>query len=456
MTEKNKEQVNNGLASAMGLTELPAEQMTQNIILSNATNNLLSLNFIPLANTYKSNGFAKLAVDLPVSDCFRDGGYELDSSTLNSEELKELQEYMEEHDAEIIKQCMRWGRLYGGGVILCNTNQKPNTPLNPETLYDKPVEFLACDRWQCYPLATSLYLAEEFLLQDNMMGEKGNNVIFDASRVKTFIGEVQPYYIRNQLQGWGASIFESIIPQLNQYIKANSVILELLDEAKIDILKIFDLASLLTSAEGERAVKRRAEIFAQQKSYKNMGVMDTQDDYQQKTMTFAGLNEMLEKIFLLICSSLRIPYSKVFGRGASGFSSGEDDLENYNAMIMSELRVPAQPIIKWVANIRCCQLFGRKVDDLTITWKPLRVMTEKEKQEIDNGKVSTYIQLLQARVLTPKQLAEKLNQEEIVAFSEEEINQLDDSFDDIDLDSIKEENVNVNNSLWQRIKNQWS
>ena len=456
MTERNKEQVNNGLASAMGLNELPAEQMTQNIILSNATNNLLSLNFIPLANTYKSNGFAKLAVDLPVSDCFRDGGYELDSSTLSSEELKELQEYMEEHDTEIVKQCMRWGRLYGGGVILCNTNQKPDTPLNPETLYNKPVEFLACDRWQCYPLATSLYLAEEFLLQDNMMGEKGNNVIFDASRVKTFIGEVQPYYIRNQLQGWGASIFESIIPQLNQYIKANSVILELLDEAKIDILKIFDLASLLTSAEGERAVRRRAEIFAQQKSYKNMGVMDTQDDYQQKVMSFAGLNEMLEKIFLLICSSLRMPYSKVFGRGASGFSSGEDDLENYNAMIMSELRVPAQPIVKWIAQIRCCQLFGRKVDDLTITWKPLRVMTEKEKQEIDNGKVNTYIQLMQARVLTPKQLAEKLNQEEIVAFSEEEINQLDDSFDDIDLDSIKEENVNVNNSLWQRIKNQWS
>lgn len=453
MAEDNKQQtVNNGLAQAMGLNEV-SEQMSQNVILSNATNNLLSLNFIPLANTYKSNGFAKIAVDLPVSDCFRDGGFELDSATLNSDELKELQETIEEKDVEIIKQCMRWGRLYGGGVIICNTNQKADTPFNPETIYKKPVEFLACDRWQCYPLASSLYLAEEFLLQDNMMGEKGNNVIFDASRVKTFIGEVQPYYIRNQLQGWGASIFESIIPQLTQYIKANSVILELLDEAKIDILKIFDLASLLTSAEGERAVRRRAEIFAQQKSYKNMGVMDSQDDYQQKTMTFAGLNEMLEKIFLLICSSLRIPYSKVFGRGASGFSSGEDDLENYNAMIMSELRVPAQPLIKWIAEIRCYQLFGRKVDDLTINWKPLRVMTEKEKQEIENGKISSYIQLLQARVLTPKQVAEKLNQDEIIAFSEEEINQLDDTFDSIDEQMIQEESITANNSLWQKVKN---
>lgn len=425
---EDKQQVNNGLASALGLNN-PAEQMTRDIIYSNAVNNLLSLNFVPLTNTYKSNAFAKIAVDLPVADCFRDGGFKLDSATLNSEELKKLQEIIEEQDIEIIKQCMRWGRLYGGGVIICNTNQKSDTPFNPETIYNKPIEFLAADRWQCYPLATSLYLAEEFMLQDNMMGEKGDNVIIDKSRLMTFTGEVQPYYIRNQLQGWGASIFEAIVPQLNQYLKANSVILELLDEAKIDILKIFNLASLLTSADGEKAVRRRAEIFAQQKSYKNMGVMDTNDDYVQKTMSFAGLNELLEKIFLLICSSLRIPYSKVFGRGANGFSSGEDDLENYNAMIMSELRVPSQQIIKWIAQIRCCQLFGRKVDDLTINWKPLRVLSDREKQEIETSKINSYIQLIEVGVMNKKQVAEKLNQEGIIAFSQKELSAIDDEFD---------------------------
>lgn len=427
-TNDTKQIVNNGLESAMGLNEVN-EQMSPIQIWYNATNYLLSLNYIPLANTYKSNGFAKTAVDLPVSDCFRDGGFELDSATLDAEELKKLQEYIEEHDVDIIKQCLRWGRLYGGGVIICSTEQKPDTPFNPETIHNKPVEFWACDRWQCLPLAQSLYLADQFMLQDNMLGAKGNNIILDKSRVMTFTGEVQPYYIRNQLQGWGASIFESIIPQLSQYIKANSVILELLDEAKIDILKIFDLSNLLQSPDGERLVKKRAEIFAKQKSYKNMGVMDSQDDYIQKTMTFSGLNEMLEKIFLLICSSLRIPYSKIFGKGANGFSSGEDDLENYNAMIMSELRVPAQPIIKWIANIRSCQLFGKKIDDLTIKWKPLRVMTEKEKQEIETSKINAYMQLLQNGIITPKQVAEKLHKEEIVMFTDEEINALKDDFD---------------------------
>ena len=50
MTEENKQQVENGLATAMGLNDLEG-QMTQDIIINNATNNLLSLNFVPLANT---------------------------------------------------------------------------------------------------------------------------------------------------------------------------------------------------------------------------------------------------------------------------------------------------------------------------------------------------------------------------------------------------------------------
>ena len=417
--------VNNGLESALGLSE----QMIPSELIANTSAQMLTLLYIPLANFYKSNGFAKVAVDLPVSDCFRNGGFTLNSSTLSAEELQELQDYVEEHDTEVIKQCMRWGRLYGGGLIICNTEQKPDTPFNPKTIYKKKVEFYACDRWQCVPNSENVNTADSFILQDNFIENNGDVFAFDASRVKTFVGEVQPYYLRNLLQGWGASIFESIIPQLNQYIKANSVILELLDEAKIDILKIFELSNVLATEGGEAVIKKRAEIFAQQKNYKNMGVMDSQDDYVQKTMSFSGLNEILEKIFLLICSSIRIPYSKVFGRGASGFSSGEDDLENYNAMIMSELRVPAQPLIKWIANIRCCQLFGRVIDDLTITWKPLRVLSEKEQQELNSSKINAYNTLLMSGVLTRSQVAKKLVQDEIIALTDEEINAIDDEAD---------------------------
>ena len=180
--------------------------------------------------------------------------------------------------------------------------------------------------------------------------------------------------------------------------------------------------------------------------------MDANDDYDQKQLSFGSIDQMLEKIFLLICSCLRIPYSKIFGRGASGFSSGEDDLENYNAMIDSEIRVPATKILKQMIDIRCYQLFGRKIPDLMVTWKPLRVMSEKDQQEIETGKINAYIQLLQAGILTPKQVAEKLAVEKIFALSDEEIEALSDEVQPDEME-YKDENINVNNSLWSKVQN---
>ena len=450
---KTKNTVNNGLATALGVSEAlnSPEAMNPSLIYSYTSNYILSLHYIPLANTYRQNGFAATVVDLPVSDAFRDGGFEIDSDTLSADEIEELEEKMsDENDVETLKDCLRWGRLYGGGCILISTEQNNETPFNAETVKGKEVKFYAVDRWQCIPLASSLQLAEQFMLQDNLYNE-GKEIIFDKSRVLTFTGKTQPYYIRNLLQGWGASVFEDVIPQLDQYLKANSVILELLDEAKIDILKISGLSDLLMSAEGESVVRRRVDIAAANKNYKSMLTMDANDDYDQKQLSFGSIDQMLEKIFLLICSCLRIPYSKIFGRGASGFSSGEDDLENYNAMINSDIRVPATKILKQMIDIRCFQLFGRKIPDLTITWKPLRVMSEKDQQEIETQKINGYIQLLNSGILSPKQVAEKLAVEKIIALSDEEINALSDEIHEDEMEYT--ENVNVNNSLWSKVQN---
>jgi len=98
-------------------------------------------------------------------------------------------------------------------------------------------------------------------------------------------------------------------------------------------------------------------------------------------------------------------------------------------MIDSEIRVPATKILKQMIDIRCMQLFGKKDESLTIKWKPLRVLSEKEQQEMQTQKINSYIQLLQAGVLTPKQVAEHLTNDEILILSDKEINKLKDDFE---------------------------
>ena len=144
----------------------------------------------------------------------------------------------------------------------------------------------------------------------------------------------------------------------------------------------------------------------------------------------------------MICATLRIPYSKIFGKGANGLGTGADlDIENYNAMISSDIRVPATKILKQMIDIRCFQLFGRKIPDLTVKWKPLRVLSELDQQTIETQKINGLIQLLRNGILTPKQVAEKLAVENIVALSDEEINALSDELQTEDFEEIETANI---------------
>lgn len=425
--------VNNGLASAL---DLPCGNgYIQNPLTNPATlyyNSspvLLTLNWVPLSYSYKSNGFIQTAINQIVDDAFRNEGMIIDSETLDSDELEQLRQAVYDYDIEEIKDTIRWGELYGGGVLIANTDQNFGLPLDEKQLKNKRLKFMASDRWQCIANGISPYLAKTFTLTDNMREDTQSGITIDASRIGIFTGVRAPYLLRSMLQGWGLSIFEAIIPPLTQYLKAMGVTLELLDEAKIDVIKIFDLANTLLSPNGEAQIRKRLQVAVDNKNYKSSIAMDAQDDYQQKQINFSGLPEMIVQIQYLVCAALKRPYSKIFGKGSSGFSSGEDDLENYNTIVDSEIRTPATPLIKWAVGLRCLQLFGRIPPDLKINWKPLRVMTEKDEAEIKSKKLADYLQLVDRQIMTKRQCAEKLTEDGIVEFSEAEIAAISNEFE---------------------------
>ena len=247
------------------------------------------------------------------------------------------------------------------------------------------------------------------------------------------------YLTKNILQGWNASIFEGILEPIQNLLGGFNVTLELLSEAKIDVFKIADLASTLLSPDGERQVRKRLAIATANKNYKASLAMDANDDYQQKQITFGGIPQLLEQLMYIFCGYLRYPVSKLFGKGSSGFSSGDDDLENYNGTVDSEVRIPARKLITWVVNLRCLQLFGRELPDFRPKWRPLRVMSEKDQAEINSRRLADYIMLLEHQVMTPKQVAQKLTEDTYILFSDEEINKVSDEFEPDMEQSIRED-----------------
>lgn len=447
MVKQNR--VTNSLGGALGLTQSANGAIYDNSILWKVFNSriggLITNHWVSLTNAYNKNSFLQTAVNQKVEDAFQNDGLVIDSKTLSTDELEKLRTTMEEEgDFEAIIDCIRWGRLYGGGVIVANTEQDPSEPLDKESLKGKKLKFLATNRWQCTSQAVNPYVAEKFIFTDNMqegelLASDSTSQEIDASRVGIFTGNNAPYLTRTILNGWNASIFEGILEPIENLLGGFNVTLELLSEAKIDIFKISELATVLSSPNGEALIRKRLEIATANKNYKGSLAMDKEDDYQQKQISFGGIPQLLEQLMYIFCGYLRYPVAKLFGKGSSGFSSGEDDLENYNSTVNSEIRVPAKRIIHWVVNLRCLQLFGRELPDFKPQWRPLKAMSEKEQAEINSRRLDDYLKLKQANVMTAKQVGQKLTEDGYILFSDEEINKMSDEYEPDMETSVRED-----------------
>ncbi len=429
--------VNNGLTEALGLECDHFGNIKDSTVLSKLFNSnvqmLLTYDWVALTNAYNKNSFLQTAVRQKVEDAFRNDGLLIDTKTLDTKEIEQLRNALDENgDIQAIIDVACWGRLYGGACLIANTEQDPKLPLNKSALKDKPLTFIATSRWQC-TCEKSPYLANKFIYTGNIdklnvKGDYDGVIELDKSRVGIYTGVPVPPFTRAILQGWGASIFEGILDPIEHLLGAFGVTLELLSEAKIDIFKISELASTLLSPNGEAQIRKRLAIATANKNYKGSLAMDVNDDYLQKQISFSGIPQLIEQLMYIFCGYLRYPVSKLFGIGSSGFSSGEDDLENYNGSVEAEIRVPLRQIIRWVVNLRCLQLFGRELPDFRPRWKPLRVLSEKEQAEINSRKLADYLQLADRQIVTKSMVLQKLTEDGYILFSDEEINKVKDEF----------------------------
>lgn len=375
---------------------------------------LLTLNRVVLTYLYTSSGIFQTAIDLPVQDALS-GGIEIDSDQMDSTEIDELLDYMEETKQwEALRNAWTWSRLYGGAGLVLNSNQEAEKPLNYKRLNKTPIEFYDADRWQfdnAHPYAGDY---EEYFYYGD---KKGLYYLYGQpiheSRVLRMRGKRAPYYVRRQLRGWGMSEGERMIKDLNLYLKTQNVLYEILDESKIDVFKIKGFAQKLINANGTNNMTRRIQLANEMKNYVNALVMDVQDEYEQKSLTFTGLAEVGRENRIGICSALRMPQTKLFGLSASGFNTGESDLENYNLMIESDVRTPMKPIIRKMIEINMFHLWGRKAP-FRIKWPSLRVLSAEQEENVKNSQLNRALALYDRGLIDSKEVGQILSKDRVI------------------------------------------
>lgn len=344
-----------------------------------------------LSQIYVEHGIVQTLVDQPVEDAFRNG-VKIKSGELDAENLEQLEIYIEQNNViKSLVQAIKWARLYGGGAVMVVANQDSASEFEIDKITDKTkIAFKAVDMWELY--TTTYNATEGYFIDDSQEYYMYYGRKVHRSRVYRIDGKEAPSFLRPQLRGWGMSVIERLVRSLNQYLKNQDVIFELLDEAKVDVYKIKGFNTSLMS-QGSAGVARRIQNSNLIKNYNNAIVMDTGDEYEQKSVTFTGLAEMLIQIRQGIAADLRMPVTKLFGISSAGFNSGEDDIENYNAMVESEIRSKSKGVLIDLMKIACQKEFGFVPDDLQVEFESLRVMSSKEEQEV---KTSSFNRIMSA------------------------------------------------------------
>ncbi len=427
----------NGLAGAVGFPENQGSPYTKQIskpttIFNNMRWYLVSNFRQMLSEAYVELGLIQTIVDVPVDDALR-GGIDIKSKQLDPEEIEELQIAVDRDNIlTIAGQAAKWNRLFGGAGILILTDQDPIEPFDIESVdEDSPLEFRAVDMWELFwdVQNTEGYdptIQSETFEFYNYYGEKVHK-----SRVMRLTGIQAPSFIRPRLRGWGLSICETLVRSINQYLKATDLGFEVLDEFKLDVYKIKNLVNTLLSPNGDQKVRERLAVANYQKNYQNAIVMDAEDDYDHKQLSFAGLAEAMAGIRMQVASDMRMPLTKLFGISASGFNSGEDDIENYNSMVESQVRNKIKYDILRILEIKCQQLFGYVPDDLMVAFKPLRVMSSEQEETV---KTQKFARLQQARTLgeiSSEEFRDSCNQDNLFAIKLESVDLLNPDAGDI-------------------------
>lgn len=402
----------------------------------------------PLNEAYAELGLIQNICNVPVEDAIR-GGVEIKTKQLEVTQINELNGFMEEHEDMIVAgNVMIWNRLFGGAGLVILTDQDPAKPFDISTIKEgSDVEFRDADMWELYWNAANsdphFHTSSNKKLNLNEQEFNYYGETINASRIVTVKGIRAPSYLRPRLRGWGLSVVETLIRSINQYLKSTDLAFEVLDEFKLDVYKMKNLVNTLMMDGGTEKILKRIQLANMQKNYQHALVLDSEDEYDHKQLSFAGWSDVMAAIRMQVASDMRMPMTKLFGVSSAGFNSGEDDIEVYNGMVEGSIRPKLKRIVIQMIKVRCQQLYGFVPDDLEIDFKPLRIMSSEQEENVKTQKFNRILAAKSQGEITPEEFRDACNKDNLLGIHLEEsvIPTLDTDDTDVEAEDDSEDKV---------------
>lgn len=326
-------------------------------------------------------------------------------------------------------EALLWSRLYGGSVVLMaiRGDRDWSKPLIPENVRKGSLESLiVLDRWWCSPTgeidrdtSSKNYGMPLFYMVGDPGGQQARA---HWTRIVRFDGLRLPKMLWLQNGYWHASELVPVLDTVKNYDTATNGIASLIWEANVDIFKSAGLAEMLSSNNGTATVQARYAAMAAMKSINRSVLLDKEtEEYQQKTTSFSGLNNVLVNFMVDVCGAADIPMTRLFGQSAPGLNAtGDADIRNYYDHVAAKQRTHLRKPLARLYDVLVRSALGRMPKKFAFKFKPLWQVSDVDRAKIELTRAQRDQIYLQTAVLTEGGVARELKDSGTYRTMEEE------------------------------------
>ncbi|MEA3330620.1 MAG: DUF1073 domain-containing protein [Campylobacterota bacterium] len=331
-------------------------------------------------NLYSTNWLASNIVDIPADETIKKW------RELNIEDESKLTAFENEEKRLNVKgnfaQALKWADVFGGAVIIMIIEgQDLKDPLLniPKGSLKR---LITLDRWEitANPLTANILDDNFGKPQSYIHSESGQTI--HHSRILKFNGNTPTIREMRENNYWGLSIYEKLLPAITDSMTSSDLINGLLYESNIDVYKLKGLNDLVGDGQDDLATKR-IQLAHQLKSTINGIALDSEDGYEKKFATFAGLADIDTMFLQKVSAARKIPITKLLGTSAKGLNAtGEGDLKNYYDEIAGIQEREYNPHLDTLDRVMSMSLFGSEIE-VPYEFKDLNQLTEKEQADLE-------------------------------------------------------------------------
>jgi len=352
-----------------------------------------------IANMYRGSWLARKIVDIPAQDATRKWR-EWQATTEQTTALEH-----EERRLGIrkkVEQALKRASLYGGQALYIGLADDPSKPLSLDRVRKGGLQHVnVIDRDELTPVdivddVTSPRHGEPEYYETN------NGARIHHSRLAIFRGPES----QSDDDHWGDSLLESVHDAVTQAAGGSGNVASLLYEAKVDVWKIPGFMEGLQSQQYQDLVTKRVRLAAYAKGNIGALMMDAEEEYEQKELSFAGLRDLMMAFYQIASGAADIPMTRLLGQSPGGLqSTGEHDLKNYYDRISGEQELVIRPSLETLDECLIRSALGSRPVEIDYIWASLWQMSDLQRAEIGERNANTIRQLSETALIPDEALS---------------------------------------------------